>query len=127
MFAGVMCVILTITLLYVLNCQDSYRESFKKEYKELYNKNVDLELEIDKLKINPFYGHSKLLGFTLEELKELKHFCDRHRFVIHDIIKSMDTNEERANDAEKIVLKVAKNKYAPRKAIDAYIKKWGVK
>ena len=127
MFAGIMCVILTITLLSVLNSNDSYRERFKKEYKELYNKNVDLELELDRIKINPFYGHSKLLGFTFEELKELKHFCDRHRFVIHDIIKSMDTNEERANDAEKIVLKVAKNKYAPRKAINAYIKKWGVK
>lgn len=83
---GLIILCLFIVLFFIFNVKITKN---KKEYIDLYNKNIELELENSQLRFNPLHGMKKILGFEFEEIKELHNFCRLNNVKLHDLLEQL--------------------------------------
>lgn len=83
---GLIILCLFIVLFFIFNVKVTKN---KKEYIDLYNKNIELELENSQLRFNPLHGMGKILGFDIEEIKELNNYCRFNNVKPHDLLEQL--------------------------------------
>lgn len=85
--------LLFITILFLQN--DS------KTKKELQVKCIELEMENNRLKLNPLKDVDMVFGFRLEEIRELRTFCDKKGgLCIHNLLDLFDEKCQRIEELE---------------------------
>ena len=86
---GILCVLLIVVIFFLISSSSKDNEKQK-------DKMLDLKLENDSLRVNPFYQREKILGFTRQDIIMLHDCCFIYGLTAKELVEKIE--KERKNE-----------------------------